>query len=214
VLVCSIFWREMTTRGALAGGTLGLVSALALTVLSKSVWVDVLHHARAPVLLDNPALVSVPLAFAGIWLVSLLDRGARAAHERRRVRDAGVLRADRRDRGSSGSALNTSPTGRGAAARCSRTRRRTASAISPRSRRYRVDEAAIAPAAVSAIGGHLTILDIGARGIGYIAGFAMNLFARCGDVTDGAILHDNADRTRAIAHRIPFATAPFSSSHA
>jgi cation/acetate symporter len=82
VLVSSIFWRGMTTRGAVVGGALGLVSAVLLTLLSKSVWVEVLHHAHAPVFLDNPALVSVPLAFAGIWLFSMLDRSARARRER------------------------------------------------------------------------------------------------------------------------------------
>ncbi|EGD03998.1 acetate permease, partial [Burkholderia sp. TJI49] len=95
VLAMSIFWRGMTTRGAVLGGGLGLVSAVALTVLSKSVWVDVLHHAHAPVFLDNPALVSVPLAFVGIVLGSLADRGERARRERRRHergRDAVELR--------------------------------------------------------------------------------------------------------------------------
>lgn len=82
VLATSIFWRGMTTRGAVAGGGLGLASAVALTVLSKSVWVDVLHHAHAPVFLDNPALVSVPLAFAGIVIGSLTDRSERARRER------------------------------------------------------------------------------------------------------------------------------------
>ncbi|SAK81744.1 acetate permease [Caballeronia catudaia] len=82
VLVASIFWRGMTTRGAVAGGSLGLISAVLMTALSKSVWVDVLHQAHAPVFLDNPALVSVPLAFAGIWVFSMLDRSARAQRER------------------------------------------------------------------------------------------------------------------------------------
>ncbi len=72
----------MTTRGAVVGGSLGLISAVLLTLFSKSVWVDVLHHAHAPVFLDNPALVSVPLAFVGIWVVSMLDRSARAQRER------------------------------------------------------------------------------------------------------------------------------------
>ncbi|QBR00558.1 cation acetate symporter [Paraburkholderia pallida] len=82
VLVMSIFWSGMTTRGAVAGGALGLISSVLLTVLSKSVWVDVLHHAHAIVFLDNPALVSVPLAFVGIWVVSRIDSSARAREER------------------------------------------------------------------------------------------------------------------------------------
>lgn len=82
VLVMSIFWRGMTTRGAVAGGALGLASSVLLTLFSKSVWVDVLHHAHALVFLDNPALVSVPLAFAGIVVCSVLDTSARARKER------------------------------------------------------------------------------------------------------------------------------------
>jgi cation/acetate symporter len=82
VLVLSIFWRGMTTRGAVMGGSVGLIASVLLTLFSKAVWVDVLHQAHALVLLDNPALVSVPLAFAGIWAVSMLDRGARAQRER------------------------------------------------------------------------------------------------------------------------------------
>jgi len=53
-----------------------------LTLFSKPVWVGVLHQAHTPVFLDNPALVSVPLAFAGIGVFSMLDRGARAQRER------------------------------------------------------------------------------------------------------------------------------------
>jgi cation/acetate symporter len=82
ILVSSIFWRGMTTRGAVVGGSLGLASAVLLTLFSKAVWVDVLHQAHALVSLDNPAIISVPLAFAGIWSFSVLDRGARAERER------------------------------------------------------------------------------------------------------------------------------------
>jgi cation/acetate symporter len=82
VLVSSIFWRGMTTRGAVMGGGLGLISSVLLTLFSKSLWVDVLHQAHALVPLDNPALISVPLAFGGIWFFSMLDRGARAQRER------------------------------------------------------------------------------------------------------------------------------------
>ncbi|NVI05186.1 cation acetate symporter [Paraburkholderia youngii] len=82
VLVSSIFWRGMTTRGAVVGGGLGLVSAVLLTLFSRSVWVDLLHQAHALVPLDNPALISVPLAIAGIWTFSMLDRGVGAQRER------------------------------------------------------------------------------------------------------------------------------------
>lgn len=52
ILVSSIFWRGMTTRGAVVGGSLGLISAVLLTLFSKAVWVDVLHQTHALVTLD------------------------------------------------------------------------------------------------------------------------------------------------------------------
>ena len=84
VLVMSIFWRGMTTRGALVGGFLGLVSAVIGVVLSPAVWEVTLGYPKgsAPIKLDNPALFSMALAFAGIWLFSVLDRSKRAAIDR------------------------------------------------------------------------------------------------------------------------------------
>ncbi|BCU06305.1 cation acetate symporter [Allochromatium tepidum] len=88
VLVASIFWGKMTTKGALVGGLVGLISAVALTVLSKAVWGDVLGHMDADgkpvglIALNNPAIVSMPLAFFCIWIVSLLDNSEQAKRER------------------------------------------------------------------------------------------------------------------------------------
>jgi cation/acetate symporter len=84
VLVMSIFWRGLTTRGALIGGFLGLISAVIGVVLSPAVWEVTLGFAKgsAPVKLDNPALFSMALAFAGIWLFSILDRSERAEIDR------------------------------------------------------------------------------------------------------------------------------------
>ena len=84
VLVMSIFWRGLTTRGALIGGFLGLISAVIGVILSPAVWEVTLGFAKgsAPVKLDNPALFSMALAFAGIWLFSILDRSERAEIDR------------------------------------------------------------------------------------------------------------------------------------
>ncbi len=93
VLVTSLYWRGMTTRGALAGGTLGLVSSVVLVGLSKTVWVAVFHFKAALFPYDNPAVISMPLAFLGIWLFSVLDRSARGASEREAF-DAQLVRAE------------------------------------------------------------------------------------------------------------------------
>ncbi|MFC5695455.1 cation acetate symporter [Pseudomonas sp. GCM10022186] len=82
VLIMAMYWRGLTTRGALWGGFTGLASALVLVILSPAVWVTVLGHAKAIVPYDHPALFSMPLAFLVIVVVSNLDRSARAERER------------------------------------------------------------------------------------------------------------------------------------
>jgi cation/acetate symporter len=82
VLLLSIYWRGLTTRGAVWGGSLGLVTAVVLTVLSPTVWVQVLGHAHAIYPYEYPALFSMLVAFSGVYVFSITDRSARAAQER------------------------------------------------------------------------------------------------------------------------------------
>jgi cation/acetate symporter len=82
VLLLSILWKGCTTRGVVAGGTLGVVVALVLTILSPAIWVNVFGNAAAPFPYSSPTIFSMPLAFFTIWLVSILDRGPRAAIDR------------------------------------------------------------------------------------------------------------------------------------
>jgi cation/acetate symporter len=70
VLVLAMGWRGLTTAGALAGGGVGLVSALSLTVLGPAVWVKTLGHATPVFPYDPPAILTVPLAFIVAWIVS------------------------------------------------------------------------------------------------------------------------------------------------
>ncbi|WP_454720793.1 MULTISPECIES: cation/acetate symporter ActP [Cupriavidus] len=82
VLLLSVYWRGLTTRGAVAGGMLGLASAVVLTILSPTVWVQVLGHGAPVYPYEYPALFSMLVAFAGIYLFSVTDRSARGAWER------------------------------------------------------------------------------------------------------------------------------------
>ena len=84
VLILSLLWRGCTTRGAVVGGTLGVVTALVLMVLSPSIWVVVLKHEAAIFPYTSPALFSMAVAFVTIWLVSVTDRSPRAAIDRGR----------------------------------------------------------------------------------------------------------------------------------
>ncbi len=79
VLFMSVLWKNCTTRGATVGGFLGLGTAVVLTVVSKSVWVDVLGNAQAIFPYTSPAIFSMPIGFIGIWLFSITDRSPRAA---------------------------------------------------------------------------------------------------------------------------------------
>jgi cation/acetate symporter len=81
VLILSMYWRGLTTRGALAGGIGGLVSAVGFVVCSKSVWVAVLGNPKALFPYDQPALFAMPIAFGLAIVVSMLDASPRAANE-------------------------------------------------------------------------------------------------------------------------------------
>ncbi|RUJ55002.1 cation acetate symporter [Pseudomonas aeruginosa] len=87
VLFLSMFWSGLTTRGALAGGYVGLLSAMGFVVFSKLVWVDVLHFAEPLFPYTQPALFSMPLAFLVAYGVSRLDRTKRAMAEREAFAD-------------------------------------------------------------------------------------------------------------------------------
>lgn len=84
VLFMSVLWKDCTTRGAVVGGFLGLISSVALTVLSPSVWEATLGNpaGSAPFPYTSPALFSMTLAFLGIWLVSKVDNTQRARIDR------------------------------------------------------------------------------------------------------------------------------------
>jgi cation/acetate symporter len=81
VLLMSILWKGTTTRGALIGGLLGLISAVVMVVLSKAVWVQTLGFSKELFPYDNPAILSMPIAFIGIWAFSRLDTSQRAKAE-------------------------------------------------------------------------------------------------------------------------------------
>jgi len=79
VLFMSVLWSKCTTRGATVGGFLGLITAVGLTVLSKSVWVDVFHNKVEIFPYTSPALFSMIVGFVGVWLFSVTDKSPRAA---------------------------------------------------------------------------------------------------------------------------------------
>ncbi len=84
VLLMSVLWKDCTTRGAVIGGFLGLISSVLLTIVSPSVWEATLGHPKGSALFPyaSPALFSMTIGFVGIRLFSVLDKSPRAAVDR------------------------------------------------------------------------------------------------------------------------------------
>jgi len=85
-LVLALSWRRFNTTGAVCGVVLGVVSAIALIIVSPGVWPGADSETGSPVgwTLANPGIVSIPLGFLGCILGTLLshERGAeRSFHE-------------------------------------------------------------------------------------------------------------------------------------
>jgi cation/acetate symporter len=84
VLFMSVLWKNCTTRGAVIGGFLGLISSVGLTVVSPSVWEATLGNPKGSALFpySSPALFSMTIGFVGVWLFSILDRSPQAELDR------------------------------------------------------------------------------------------------------------------------------------
>ena len=84
VLLMSVLWKDCTTRGAVIGGFLGLISSVVLTIVSPAVWEATLGYPKGSALFPyaSPALFSMTIGFVGIWLFSILDKSDRAARDR------------------------------------------------------------------------------------------------------------------------------------
>ncbi|WP_410210695.1 cation acetate symporter [Aquirhabdus sp.] len=82
VLLLSMFWRGLTTRGAIAGGVIGMLSSVLLICLTKAVYVETFHFGTtAPIPYQNPALFSIVLSFFCCWFFSITDKSAQAKLE-------------------------------------------------------------------------------------------------------------------------------------
>ena len=82
ILFLSMYWKKLTTRGAVIGGSLGLATAVLLVILGPIVWVQILGNAEAIFPYKYPALFSVIVAFVGIWFFSVTDNSQDAQDER------------------------------------------------------------------------------------------------------------------------------------
>jgi cation/acetate symporter len=93
-LILMMYWRGLTTRGAVAGGTIGLMLSLGLLLVSKKVWVDILGHGHGLFPYEYPTLFSLSAALLVAFFVSITDKSPRGQHDRMAF-DEQFLRSER-----------------------------------------------------------------------------------------------------------------------
>ncbi len=82
LLVYSMYWRGLTSRGAVVGGTITLIVTLVCIVLSDSVWVKVLGNPEPLFNYVYPTVISMPCGFILMWLFSVTDKSETSVKER------------------------------------------------------------------------------------------------------------------------------------
>ena len=86
IIILSMYWSRLTTRGAMIGGWLGLLTAVILMILGPTIWVQILGHAKPIYPYEYPALFSMLAAFVGTWFFSVTDSSLSGQQERERFR--------------------------------------------------------------------------------------------------------------------------------
>jgi cation/acetate symporter len=70
-----LFWEKTTAKGIAASILVGIVSALGIILVSPSMYARYgLDPSSAPIGLDNPGIVSIPLSFLALIVVSLMTQ--------------------------------------------------------------------------------------------------------------------------------------------
>lgn len=79
-LVMLLFWRRTTSQGVIASVVVGMVSSLTWILLSGETFQNVynINPALAPIPFSQPGIVTIPLAFLTLVIVSLASQPARS----------------------------------------------------------------------------------------------------------------------------------------
>lgn len=74
-IIMMLFWKRTTSVGITASIIVGIVASVGIILLSPTMFeIYGLDPASAPIPLKNPGIVSIPLSFLTIWLVSKLTK--------------------------------------------------------------------------------------------------------------------------------------------
>ncbi len=74
-IIMMLFWKRTTSKGMVASMIVGIVASVGIIVFSPTMWeLFGLNPADAPIPLKNPGIISIPLSFIAIYLVSKLTK--------------------------------------------------------------------------------------------------------------------------------------------
>ena len=93
ILALSVFWRGLTTRGAVIGGYTGIFGSIGLLIIGPTIWTSILKMGPAIFPYDFPTFVVLPLVLIVAYIVSVTDKSESAAKERAAF-DAQMIRAE------------------------------------------------------------------------------------------------------------------------
>ncbi len=82
ILVLSVFWRGLTTRGAVLGGYTGIFGSIGLLIIGPTVWTKVLGNGPAIFPYDFPTFVVLPAVLIVAYVFSVTDHSESAQKER------------------------------------------------------------------------------------------------------------------------------------
>ncbi len=93
ILVLSVFWKGLTTRGAVMGGYTGIFGSIGLLIIGPTVWTKVLSMGPAIFPYDFPTFVVLPVVLIVAYVASVTDNSESAKKERAAF-DAQMIRAE------------------------------------------------------------------------------------------------------------------------
>ncbi|SPJ15781.1 acetate transporter [Burkholderiales bacterium] len=82
ILVLSVFWRGLTTRGAVVGGYVGIFGSIGLLIIGPTVWTKVMGMGPAIFPYDFPTFFVLPAVLIVSYVVSVTDKSASGQNER------------------------------------------------------------------------------------------------------------------------------------
>jgi cation/acetate symporter len=82
ILVLSVFWRGLTTRGAVLGGYTGIFGSIGLLIIGPTVWTKVMGMGPAIFPYDFPTFFVLPVVLIVSYVASVTDKSASGQAER------------------------------------------------------------------------------------------------------------------------------------